>query len=67
MGFWDTVGTLAKGAVNSMNEYNAEFEARKKRMEAKSSDELWRIVKSDGGFFGTSQDDRKMAYYVLKQ
>jgi hypothetical protein len=36
-------------------------------MQAKSSDELWRIVKDDGGFFGSSQDDKKMAYYVLKQ
>lgn len=67
MGFWDSVGTLAKGAVNSINEYNAEFQARKEKMEAKSNDELWRIVKDDGGFFGASQDDKKMAYYVLKQ
>ncbi|WP_424406538.1 transposase [Pasteurella sp. PK-2025] len=66
MGFWDSVGSLAKGAVNSINEYNAEFQARKEKMEAKSNDELWRIVKDDG-FFGSSKDDKKMAYYVLKQ
>jgi hypothetical protein len=31
MGFWDTVGSLAKSAVNAVNEYNAEFQARKEK------------------------------------
>lgn len=66
MGFWDSVGSLAKSAVNAASEYNAEFQARKEKMQAKSSDELWKIVKDDG-FFCSSKDDKKMAYYVLKQ
>lgn len=67
MGFWDTVGSLAKGAANAVNEYNAEFQALKSKMESKSSSELREIVKNKGGFFGPSEKERKMAYLVLKQ
>lgn len=67
MGLWDTVGSLAKGAMNQVNEYNAEMQELKSKMEGKSNDELRRIVKSGGGFLGASDKERKMAYYVLKQ
>lgn len=67
MGFWDTVGSVAKAGMNSLNEYNAEMQALKARFEDKSSDELRKIMKSEGGFFGHSDKERKMAYIVLKQ
>lgn len=63
MGFFKE---LAKGAMNSLNEYNAEMKALKLRMEAKSTEELMKIVKSEG-FFGSSEKDKKMAYLVLRQ
>ncbi|PJG84869.1 hypothetical protein [Conservatibacter flavescens] len=66
MSFLNTVGTIAKSALNSMNEYNAEMQALKQEMEAKSSSELRDIVKNTG-FFGSSDKQRKMAYIVLKQ
>lgn len=48
MSFGDSLGTAAKGAMNKVNEYNAEMQALKLRMESKSSDELRRIIKNEG-------------------
>lgn len=66
MGFWDSVGSVAKSVANAASEYNAEMQALKMRMQDKSSSELRSIVKSEG-FFSSSEKERKMAYLVLKE
>jgi hypothetical protein len=48
MGFWETAGKIAKGAANALDEKAHELQATKMRLESKSSEELKRLIKSDG-------------------
>ncbi|EGF7379865.1 TPA: transposase, partial [Salmonella enterica subsp. enterica serovar Braenderup] len=50
MGFWETAGKIAKGAANALDEKAHELQATKMRLESKSSEELKRLIKSDGFF-----------------
>ena len=44
MGFWDTAGKVAQGALNAIEEKGAEIQSIKMRYEDKSSSELQDIV-----------------------
>ena len=48
MGFWDTVGTVAKGAKNKIEGFNNEVNIYVDELQGRPSDELKRIVKSGG-------------------
>ena len=58
MGFWETAGKIAKGAANALDEKAHELQATKMRLESKSSEELKRLIKSDG-FFGSASNTEK--------
>ena len=67
MGFWETAGKLAKGAASAMEEKADEMRATKMRLESKSSDDLKRLVKSDGFFGSASNTEKSMAMKILRE
>ncbi|OOF42230.1 hypothetical protein BKK49_03175 [Rodentibacter rarus] len=67
MGFLDGLGSLAKGALNSLNEYNAEIQALKEELSDKSSSELRSIVKNDDSFFFSFREKKKNCVSYFKR
>lgn len=67
MGFWETAGKLAKGAASAMEEKADEMRATKMRLESKSSNDLKRLVKSDGFFGSASNTEKSMAMKILRE
>lgn len=66
MGFWDTVGSVAKGVTQAVNEKNEKLQSLKSQYEHKSSSELRNII-NDDGVFGSSSDEKMAARWVLRQ
>lgn len=70
MGFWDTAGklasTAAKLALNSMQESVERHNQLREEMGKKSSEELQRIISSEG-FFSSSKEDKAHARLELKR
>ncbi|WP_439412013.1 transposase [Enterobacter ludwigii] len=58
MGFWEIAGKIVKGAANALEEKANEMHAIKLRLESKSSEDLKRIIKSEG-FFGSASNSEK--------
>lgn len=67
MGFWDTAGKLAKGAANALEEKSNELQATKMRLESKNSDELKRLIKSEGFFGSASSTEKSIAMKILRE
>lgn len=67
MGFLDTLGKIAKGVAESAERQSNELRALKMRLEEKSDDELKKMIKSEGGFFGVSQKEKAVAYKILRE
>ncbi len=69
MSFWDKAGNLAKGLISeidkSLTENAAEWTAAKEKMAGKTSEELKKIIESDG-FFGASRKEKAAAFKELK-
>ena len=65
MGFWDTAGKVAQGALNAIEAKGAEIQSIKMRYEDKSSSELQDIVKGTG-FFSASKLEKQVALKILK-
>ncbi|PAF43124.1 hypothetical protein [Helicobacter sp. 11S02629-2] len=61
MGFFDVLGKIGKGAMNSLEEFNAEFESLKIRFADKNEDELLRILKSG------DPKEKVVAHRLLKE
>ncbi|UOO90235.1 transposase [Vitreoscilla massiliensis] len=66
MGFWDTAGKVAQGALNAIEEKGAEIQSIKMRYEDKSSGELRDIVKGNG-FFSASNLEKQVALKILRE
>ena len=49
MGFWDTVGKVAKAGVEHAKDYTDDFRMYKERFEDESDDELRRIYDKSSG------------------
>lgn len=67
MGFWETAGKLAKGAANALEEKSNEMQATKMRLESKSSEDLKRIIKSEGFFGSPSSTEKSIAMKILRE
>ncbi|MGM3181494.1 transposase [Dickeya oryzae] len=67
MGFWETAGKLAKGAANALEEKANEMQATKMRLESKSSEDLKRIIKSEGFFGSASSTEKSIAMKILRE
>lgn len=67
MGFWETAGKLAKGAANALEEKSNEMQATKMRLESKSSEDLKRIIKSEGFFGSASSTEKSIAMKILRE
>ena len=65
MGFWDTAGKVAQGALYAIEENGAEIQSIKMRYEDKSSSELQDIVKGTG-FLSASKLEKQVALKILK-
>ena len=63
MGFWDTLGNIAKNGMNKMNECNMEIKAKAELLESKSDEELKSIMRSSWASYA----DKAAAAKVLKQ
>ena len=60
MGFWDSVGNAAKGAVNALESHNAEIQELRERFEREDDDFLKGKIRSG------STEQKDAAGYVLK-
>lgn len=67
MGFLETAGKLAKGAANALEEKSNEMQATKMRLESKSSEDLKRIIKSEGFFGSASSTEKSIAMKILRE
>ncbi|BBJ63359.1 transposase [Enterobacter cloacae] len=67
MGFWDIAGKIVKGAANALEEKANEMHAIKLRLESKSSEDLKRIIKSEGFFGSASNSEKSIAMKILKE
>lgn len=67
MGFWDTAGKIAKGAATALDEKAHELQATKMRLESKGSEELKRLIKSEGFFGSASSTEKSMAMKILRE
>lgn len=61
MGLWDSLGSLAKGAMNSVNEYNAEIDSLKSSFRQEDDDYLKRKVRNG------STKEKIAAGFILKE
>ncbi|EAI3906151.1 transposase [Campylobacter lari] len=66
MGFWDSVGKVAKDAAANLDAKSKELQATKIRLENKSSNELKNIINSEG-FFSAGRTEKAMAVKILKE
>lgn len=67
MGFWITAGQIAKGAANALEKQVNEMQATKMRLESKNSDDLKRLIKSEGFFGSPSSIEKSVAVKILKE
>ncbi|MFW0973822.1 transposase [Leclercia pneumoniae] len=67
MGFWKTAGQIAKGAANALEKQVNEMQATKMRLESKNSDDLKRLIKSEGFFGSPSSIEKSVAVKILKE
>lgn len=67
MGFWDTAGKVVKGVANALEKQSNELQATKMRLESKNSDELKRLIKSEGFFGSASSTEKSIAVKILRE
>lgn len=66
MSFLEKAGKVTKAVGDAYGEQIEKMKAMRAQLEAKSDDELKKIIKSDG-FFGASEQQKKIARIILRE